>query len=277
MHFDGTVTDQSSTGSLLQKQAPPFFQGFANFTHAMREPVLAYKKDCLLNFANLRPREFGSPMCFLKMQKECLSEFCNISSVVVEVGQIYAITGGSSTKIQGKQNKLFASAQFPHPVPDFFFGARLLLVLNSAGAKWKMRTTHRYVWVSASSWNNPLSSILSGKYHRYVSVSANSWNNPLYGVLGRVYHWRLEKNWRVVTLTPWFDDFAAAVVIPTNRPNKWNVKNHLNCYGLSICCTKFWGLIDVSKVLRIDEQMFQNRHGRIMPALDIHMIESLSR
>ena len=40
---------------------------------------------------------------------------------VVVVGQIYAITGGSSTKIQGKQNKLFASARFPHPVPDFLF------------------------------------------------------------------------------------------------------------------------------------------------------------
>ena len=49
----------------IAKIKSTFFQGFANFTHAMREPVLAYKKDCLLNFANLRPGEFGSPMCFL--------------------------------------------------------------------------------------------------------------------------------------------------------------------------------------------------------------------
>ena len=139
-------------------------------------------------------------------------------------------------KFKGNKISFLHQLDFPIQCLISYFGALLLLVLNSAGSEVK-NACHPQICLSEGKFLRRKKHILAywvdsiTDTFQWVQILETTHFNS---VLGREYHWRLEQNWRVVTLTPWFDDFAAAVVILPNRPNKWNIKNHLNFYELSI-------------------------------------------
>ena len=138
-------------------------------------------------------------------------------------------------KFKGNKISYLHQLDFPIQCLISYFGALLLLVLNSAGSDVK-NACHPQIRLSEGKF-------LKKKKH-FLAYWVDNITDTFQFVqnletIHFIAYWvgSIAEDWkRIDEWWLWHLGLMTSRLVPPNRPNKWKIKIHLNFYGLSICC-----------------------------------------